>query len=1034
MSDDSFVSSGSITKISKLEFNDPLYLHPSDTSGASLITQKLKGTESYNVWSCAMKLVLQTKNKLGFIDGTCVRYEYEDDEVLLGKWDRCNSIVLTWILMSLSEDVYNGQIFSKTAESVWNELKETYDKIDASVTFNLYQKINSCCQSGQSLYDYYHKLNAMWRQFDDMVKIDDIVSANKSFQEHYQFLKLMQFLMGLDVVYVPIRSQILTSDPVPYVKTVFSIISRNESHRLHSTSSSNVNKMHSSAFNSKTTNFVNGWIIDSGVNQHTVSNSQNLNKVIDVSDLNLTVNHPNGTVAKILQMGNLRLSDNIELYDVLVIPQYCDLIQKILMGTGSEFDGLYFFDNNFNGGLPLYLWSECILTATYLINMLHSSVLSGRGSTKDDGNHALLYGSIESQSDGVPATSNDESIETQTVPGGNLTDNVFNCTPQLRKSSRETKIPVKFKDYVLNNNVKYNINDYLNYSKLGSENYCFVTSLTKGHEPKSFKEACIDQNWVNAMNDEMEALNRNNTWILTELPKDRKPVGSKWVYRIKYKSTGEIDRYKARVATVTARLFLSIACKNNWSLYQIDINNAFLYGDLTEDVYMTLPEGYFDKNDTRTDGINCVYLLVYVDDIIITESSEAIVEECKVFLKSKFKIKDLGKLKYFLGLELVKNDDFFVLCQRKYCLEVLAEFGVLASKPAVTPLESCVVFSNKDDFSGSDFLLENISEYQKLVGKLIYITLTRPYIAYSVHCLSQYMHAPLNSHMKAALRVLRYLKGSPGKGITIKKFSDLTFSGFVDSDYAKSNILRKSVTGFCIYFGGNLVSWKSKKQSTVSRSSTEAEYRALASISCEIIWILKVLKDLEVKVDLPVRILCDSKSALQIAKNPVFHERTKNFEVDLHFIREKIISENLETHLISSSENVSDIFTKGLNGTQHNMFDIETVKHILFSCQVAKDMWAKVLKWWGYNSAIFEYEDIFNGTFGYVAHDHKRNRWQAVYWVVCYILWKNKNAKVFKKLETVPSLFNEVQVLSYDWISRRCKGHNMDWLQWFSHP
>ncbi|XP_071694817.1 uncharacterized protein [Rutidosis leptorrhynchoides] len=102
---------------------------------------------------------------------------------------------------------------------------------------------------------------------------------------------------------------------------------------------------------------------------------------------------------------------------------------------------------------------------------------------------------------------------------------------------------------------------------------------------------------------------------------------------------------------------------------------------------------------------------------------------------------------------------------------------------------------------------------------------------------------------------------------------------------------------------------------------------------------------------------------------------------------------------------------------------------------MAKDIWAKVLKWWGYNSALFGYEDIFNGTFGYVAHDHKRNQWQAVCWVVCYIIWKNRNAKVFKnKLETVPSLFSEVQVLSYDWISRRCKGHIMDWLQWFSQP
>ncbi|XP_071693141.1 uncharacterized protein [Rutidosis leptorrhynchoides] len=458
------------TKISKLEFNDPLYLHPSDTFGAPLITQKLKGTENYNVWSCALKLSLQTKNKLGFIDGSCARFEYEDDDVLLGQWDRCNSVVLTWILMSLSEDVYNGQIFSKTAESIWTELKETYDKIDAS--------------------------------FDDMIKIDDIVSTNKSFQEHHQFLKLMQFLMGLDDVYVPIRCQILTSDPVPNVKTAFSIISRDESHRLHFNNSV---KNQSSAFVSKTSNTSNnnsgynnkkkyrnpplkctncnmlghtvdryfeligyppgyikkpfnqgsprfnsnncatdkngssgssvqltsdqimkllslvnekpssnhldvnmsgnftnnnvffntnfdkffcanssknnnmvskGWIIDSGVNQHMISSSQNLSNVVNVSDLNFSVNYPNGTNAKIFQMGNLELSNNIKLYDVLVIPQYCvsllsvnklikdsnlvvsfdinkcyiqDLLQKRLMGTGSESDGLNFFDECVNG-------------------------------------------------------------------------------------------------------------------------------------------------------------------------------------------------------------------------------------------------------------------------------------------------------------------------------------------------------------------------------------------------------------------------------------------------------------------------------------------------------------------------------------------------------------------------------------------------------------------------------------------------------------------------------------------------------------
>ncbi|XP_071712240.1 uncharacterized protein [Rutidosis leptorrhynchoides] len=246
-------SQHSINKISSLEFNDPLYLHPSDTSGASLITQKLKGTENYNVWSCAIKLALQTKNKLGFIDGSCLRFQFEDDEVLLGQWDWCNSVVLSWILVSLSEEVYNGQIFSKTAEIVWQELKETYDNIDASVTFNLYQQINSCSQNGQSLSDYYHKLNGMWRQFDEMVKIDEVVKASKSFQDHNQILKLMQFLMGLYDVYTPIRSHILTTDPVPTVKSAFSIISRDESHLLHSTHN-NIPKTQTTAFVGKVDN------------------------------------------------------------------------------------------------------------------------------------------------------------------------------------------------------------------------------------------------------------------------------------------------------------------------------------------------------------------------------------------------------------------------------------------------------------------------------------------------------------------------------------------------------------------------------------------------------------------------------------------------------------------------------------------------------------------------------------------------------------------------------------------------------------
>ncbi|XP_071741832.1 uncharacterized mitochondrial protein AtMg00810-like [Rutidosis leptorrhynchoides] len=226
---------------------------------------------------------------------------------------------------------------------------------------------------------------------------------------------------------------------------------------------------------------------------------------------------------------------------------------------------------------------------------------------------------------------------------------------------------------------------------------------------------------------------------------------------------------------------------------------------------------------------SCLYLLVYVDDIILTRSNTKIIDDCKLLLKTKLRIKDLGHLKYFLGIELLDNNDCLVLPQRKYCLEVISEFDLLGRKPAITPLESGVVFSNINDHDSTDSPPENISEYQKCVGKLIYITLTRHDIAYVVHRLSQFMHAPLKSLLKAAFRVLRYLKGRPGKGVTVKRNNDFVITAFVDSDYAKGSMLRKSVTSFCIFLRNNLISWKSKKQSTVSRSSAEVGYRALTS-------------------------------------------------------------------------------------------------------------------------------------------------------------------------------------------------------------
>ena len=316
------------------------------------------------------------------------------------------------------------------------------------------------------------------------------------------------------------------------------------------------------------------------------------------------------------------------------------------------------------------------------------------------------------------------------------------------------------------------------------------------------------------------------------------------------------------------------------------------------------------KNDT------VLFLLVYVDDLVITGNCENELEQFKVFLKNKFKIKDLGELKYFLGIEVLKTKTGLCLNQRKYCIELLHEFGLLACRPVSTPLPENIVLAHKE--TDNDKYLKNIVTYQKLVGKLIYLTLTRPDISYVVHCLSQHMHAPLQSHYDFGLRVLKYLKLAPGSGIGFNKTQDsLKVTAYSDSDWAKCPVTRKFVSGYCVFVNGNLVSWKSKKQATLSKSSAEAEYRCMASATCEVMWILKILTDLGETGLIPVELFCDNRSAVQIAANPIMHEKTKHFDIDVHLVREKVASGLIKTVNIDSKEQTADILTKALGSIQH---------------------------------------------------------------------------------------------------------------------
>ncbi|XP_060210064.1 secreted RxLR effector protein 161-like [Lycium barbarum] len=217
----------------------------------------------------------------------------------------------------------------------------------------------------------------------------------------------------------------------------------------------------------------------------------------------------------------------------------------------------------------------------------------------------------------------------------------------------------------------------------------------------------------------------------------------------------------------------------------------------------------------------------------------------------------------------------------------------------------------KDD--GDPF--DDPKRYRRLVGKLNYLIVTRPDIAFAVSVVSQFMSAPTVKHWEALEQILCYLKRAPRLAILYSNHGYTRVECFADADYAGSKIDGRSTTGYCVFVGGNLISWRSKKQGVVSRSSAESEYRAMSQSTCEIMWIHHLITEIGLKHYTPAKLWCDNQAAFHIASNPVYHERTKHIEVDCHFIRE--IQENqISTGYVKMGEKLADVFTKALNGTR----------------------------------------------------------------------------------------------------------------------
>nr|KYP65665.1 Copia protein [Cajanus cajan] len=310
---------------------------------------------------------------------------------------------------------------------------------------------------------------------------------------------------------------------------------------------------------------------------------------------------------------------------------------------------------------------------------------------------------------------------------------------------------------------------------------------------------------------------------------------------------------------------------------------------------------------TYSSGSIFLVTLIYVDDLIIAGNDSNACASFKQYLNQCFHMKDLGTLTYFLGLELSRGNTGFCLCQRKYTLDIFKESGMLDCKPATFPMEQ-----NHNLASDKGELFSDPPQYRRLIGRLIYLTITRPEITYSIHILSQFMQEPRQPHWEAAIRILKYLKSSPGQGILIPRHNDLKLEGFCDLDWASCPTTRRLISGYLMKLGSVPISWKTKKQTTISRSSSEVEYRAMTNATSEIIWLRGLLSALQVPCCDSTILHCDNQSAIHIANNPVFHERTKHIEVDFHFIREHIQSGTIFASYLHTRQQLADIFTKAL--------------------------------------------------------------------------------------------------------------------------
>jgi len=472
-------------------------------------------------------------------------------------------------------------------------------------------------------------------------------------------------------------------------------------------------------------------------------------------------------------------------------------------------------------------------------------------------------------------------------------------------------------------------------------------------------------------------MEKNKTWELVQLPAGHRPISLKWVYKLKKDEKGMVTRHKARLVArgfvqqegidfedafvpvarmESVRVLLALAAQEGWMVHHMDVKSAFLNGDLKEEVYVRQPPGFAvageegkvyrlrkalyglrqaprawnAKLDTtlkkmgftqsaheaavyrRGSGRTVLLVGVYVDDLIITGADQGEVENFKAAMKEHFDMSDLGLLCFYLGVEVRQDAEGIVLRQARYAERILELGGMAGCNPAATPMEEKLRLSRESKAEEVD-----PTHYRRLVGSLRYLVHTRPDLAFAVGFLSRFMQRPTAEHLQAVKRVLRYVAGTLDFGLHYKRAPGTAhFVGYCDSDLAGDVDSSKSTNGTLFFLGDYLVSWQSVKQRVVALSSYEAEYIATTTAATQALWLSRLLGEfLDRKME-AVELKVDSKSALALAKNPVFHDRSKHIRTKFHFIRDCLEEGSIKANYIATADQLADILTKSLGKTK----------------------------------------------------------------------------------------------------------------------